>query len=258
MKLRNYVAALGAGASLLAVVLASQSAGSAPVETAKDIMKKACDAYAGHQSLTLKAIMSVDKYSDVYYKSQKNYVVEVNLKMPNKYKSNWQGDANGEVYFDGTKATVIDNNTNFYAQADMVGTVFDFVELTDKLNIPTPMLDLINPQNCKESLKKADTAKILSDLSINGSTYKHVILRNKSDKIYWEAWVKIEGDRYVIKKVIITSGYLKEQPQYEISVTSESLDVPIADEVFAFVPPLNALKIRFLETMNKKIPGKGK
>lgn len=247
MTLKLAAAALGAGASILIAGVPAPTASAAPTETAIDIMTKACDAYAGHQSLSMRAIMSVDNYYDKTRKTQKNFVVDLDIKMPDKYRTTWQGDALGSVFYNGKTVSVVDTKNNFFAQQDLSGDLYDFVGLTDTLNVPTPMLDLVNPKNCKESLQKVETSQILDDLILDGTPVRHLFFVNKVDQIYWEVWIKKDVDRYTIKKIVITSAYLKQQPQFEMVVLSEQLDPQLEDSKFTFAAPDDYFKIMFLE-----------
>ncbi|HEY8279690.1 MAG TPA: DUF2092 domain-containing protein [Bdellovibrionota bacterium] len=220
-------------------------------ESAVDIMKRACNAYSGQTSVQVRGLISVDTSYENDAKIQKNYVVDLSAKLPNKFRAEIQGDSHTGIYFDGTRVTVIDHDKKFFARRELAGNLNDFLAFADKMNLPTPLLDFINPKECEENLAKADVSERLSDLTIDGVRVRHLFFRNTAEKIDWETWVMERGSRAVVKKAVITSQYAGGGPQYELLLTRERLGGNLPDEQFSPKPPQLATEIKFLEEIDE-------
>jgi hypothetical protein len=216
-----------------------------------DVLVKACDSYKGQKSVQLKALVSQDQIvGEDSRKIQKNLVVNLKVQMPDQFLAKIEGDQLGSVIYDGKKLTVFDESTNSYAQNDLPGTLQDFLKEADRLEIPTPMLDFLVPSYCKESLDESSEIEAQDSLILNGEPVEHYSLRNTKDEIDWEVWVKKEGDRYLIKKVVITSTFIASQPQYEFTLISETLGEEISASEYEFTAPESAVKVDFLANID--------
>jgi hypothetical protein len=223
---------------------------SANAETATEIMTKACKGFENYNSGELKAYVSIDEEEDGQ-KIQENFVIDIKVKRPNKFFANVQGDRVGSIYFDGEKISAVDLKTNFYAQTHIKGNFKELLEATEANNIPTPMLDFLERENCLESLSKVSSGKVLGQLTLNGEPVQHLMFRNEADQIDWQAWVKTSDARYSLKKIVITSTYIPEQPQYQFTILSESLDTKIEDQEFDFFAHDGLTKVALLSDLDE-------
>lgn len=219
--------------------------------SAKDIMMKACDAYKGADSVKLRALVSVDEFAESDLKLQKNSVVDVMIKRDNKFKAISQGDEQSAVYFNGAMLTAVDNKTGFFAQEQLKGNLKDFLEVTEKFNQPVTLLDFYAGDYCKANLARAGEGEKIGTLMLDGNQVEHLAFVNAKDAIHWEAWVRKDGDRYLVKKVVITSTDIKSQPQAEILLVKEEINPKIDDQEFEFVTGAKNIAVKFLEHLKK-------
>ncbi len=248
---RSLLAGGGILASLSAMtaMTAFAAAGSPeqkPEATAKSIMEKTCRSYEGVQSVKLKALVSQDAFHKGEPKAQRNAVVDIVAKAPNKFKASVQGDLLGRILFDGERVSAIDDKNKHYSQVDLTGNFMEFLDLADRLDIPTPMLDFLVPKSCLAALQKANYGEILPDLTLNGEPVHHLLFKNSQDRIHWQVWVNDNGEKPMIKKVVITTASYPTQPQYQFLIASAAINPEIADSEFEATIPADYSRIKFL------------
>lgn len=243
MKTKFKQFAAGALALASSVVLAAtEPASTTAADQAKTLMEQACEAYKDITTAHLTGIIAADSFKG-NFKIQKNYLVDVKLKAPDKFKASWEGDGAGVVLFDGKKIWALDKKTNSYAEVAFTGSFAEMLKTTDKLNLPAPMLDLMEQKSCKEALVNVTQAAVLAPLSMKGVELTHLAFRNEKDQIDWQVWIKKDADRLVIKKILIASNAQTKNPQYEMTILTEELNQPIEDSEFQFVVPAEAKKV---------------
>lgn len=207
-------------------------------ETPVEIMTKACNSYKNYNQVYVKALISIDEINENSNRVQKNSVVEIQAKLPNKFKASSQGDENFSVFYNGSTITALDTSTKFYAQVPLAGDLHDFLDATESLNQPTPALDMIVPKYCLDALSKMDQGELLGQLKINDKDVQHLAFKTNSNGagLSYQIWVDKSQDRYVIRKSIITTSYEDQQLDYEYLLISEDLTTPIFDGIFDFLP----------------------
>ncbi len=224
---------------------------SAGAETAVEIMTSACKAFDGANSGRMKIHVSVDDDIVDDTKIQQNYIVDIQIKRPNKFRATTQGDHTAAVYFNGDVISAVDFGKNLYARRFLKGNIPELLAEAERMNIPTPMLDFFERQHCLDSLQVATSSTVLKDLMLNGQVVKHLAFRNDTDKIDWQVWVAEANGRRSIKKAVITSRYLTEQPQYQFTVLSEELDVRLDDDNFDFFAYEGLSRVPFLAELDE-------
>lgn len=241
-----------ATSAMMATVAAAGSPEQKPMPTtAQSIMEKTCRSYQGVQSVRLKAFMSVDAFHKGEPKAQRNVVVDIQAKAPDKFRADIQGDLLGRIVFDGEQVKVIDDKNKHYSQVDLAGDFQAFLELADRLSIPTPMLDFLVPQSCMEALQKTTYGEILPNLTLNGEPVHHLMFKNTEDRIHWQVWIDANDLKPMIKKVVITSAWYATQPQYQFQIAYSAINPEIEDSTFDVAIPAEYTKIKFLREVEK-------
>ena len=221
--------------------------------SAVDVMKQTCASFDTNTSAALKAYISLDDDVDGI-KIQQNFLVDIKVKRPNKFKMISQGDQSAGVFFDGNTLFAVDYQTQHFGQKSLTGNLPDLLNLAEDLNVPTPMLDFLQKDNCLAAVSNVATSKVLGNLVLNGEIVEHLMFRNEKDQIDWQAWVKKTETGYALKKVVVTSTYIPEQPQYQFTIISDNRDVQIDDSEFNFAVDSTWTLADFLSDLDNKQP----
>ncbi len=217
-------------------------------ETPVEIMTKACNSYRNFDQVSINAHVSVDELYEDFTRGNKYSNVEIKAKLPKMFKAESKGGENFRVLYDGEAITALDTSTNFYAQYPLKGNLHDFLLLTERLNQPTPALDIVVPKYCLDNLKLMNQGKFLATSNINGHEVKHLEFYStqRDSSLKYQIWVDTSNERYVIRKLLLTTTYASQKLDYQYVLISKNVNSTNDDAEFSFNPDSTHKKTEFL------------
>jgi len=162
--------------------------------------------------------------------------------------TNRSADSSNEVYFDDGMLSVYNSESAAYAQIDIpknVNSMLDFA--VDEVGIDAPMLDLISADIAGDLLQDADEVSYLETSLIRGETYHHIAFRTPETDV--QIWIATEG-RPLPGKLTISSKWEGGSPRF-VSFLKWEADPVLADELFRFDAPDDAIKVDFLPDLQQ-------
>ena len=226
----------------LVVLLGTLTEVKADEADAKKMMKAMSDYMAGQKAISF----AYDSIFEVVTKEHQTIGLAssgtINMRRPDKIRATRSGGfANVEMLFDGKTLTMLGNNANSYAQADIPGSIDHLIdELKNKHDRPLPAADLLMTDIYGQLMPDVTDIKDLGSGVIGGVECDHFAFRNK--EVDWQIWIAQGANpypmRYVIKSVKVADG-----PSYSIQIRDFKTGDAAAADDFAFANATKAKKI---------------
>jgi hypothetical protein len=158
---------------------------------------------------------------------------------PDRLRADLRGDAAvANVFFDGQRVVLEDEQSGFYAVADSPPTIDGAVALlSDRLGVPLPLSVLLRDDAYAQLTANA-SGEVLSESAIGGIPALH--LRMRTGDIDWETWLEREGRGLPLLTILNRDG---RRTIYRF--TEWRFDPRINDSVFRFTPAPGAHQIPF-------------
>jgi len=148
-----------------------------------------------------------------------------------------------EIFFHDETLTVFGSKTNYYAQASIpkdIEAALDFA--LEELELEAPLMDLIHRNASTHLIGSQDTILYLTDKTrIGGVDCHHLAIRGDESDV--QLWVE-EGDRPVLRKIMITSKWEGGSPRFTSNLMWDS-DPDFEQGVFEFKAPEGSMNIGF-------------
>lgn len=158
---------------------------------------------------------------------------------PDRMRADLRGDsAVANIFFDGQRVVLQDNNSGFYAVAASPPTIDGAVALlSDRLGVPIPLAVLLR-DDAYEQLTRNASGEVLSESAVGGVPALH--LRLRTGDIDWETWLEREGRGLPLLTILNRDGL---RTIYRF--TEWRFDPRVSDGVFRFTPGPGARQIPF-------------
>jgi hypothetical protein len=150
------------------------------------------------------------------------------------------GFADVEMSFDGKTLTLLGKNLNIYAQQDVPGTVDNLVDELRKHNRPLPAADLLLMDPYEVLMQDVVDVKDLGSGVIGGVECDYLAFRAK--EVDWQIWIA-QGESPYPCRYVITSKFMKGEPQYSIQIRDWKAGAEVAATDFSFKNPTDAKKV---------------
>jgi hypothetical protein len=140
--------------------------------------------------------------------------------------------------------TLLGKNANFYAQAEVAGTIDQLVDkLRDEYHRPLPAADLLMSNAYDQLMPLVKDAKDLGSGVIRGVECDHLAFR--TEEVDWQIWIA-QGERPYPCRYSITSKTVG-GPQYTIDVRTWKTGAEVASDDFKAEIPAGAKKLAATE-----------
>jgi hypothetical protein len=175
-------------------------------------------------------------------KIQVSGTVAYTVRTPNRLRAEIRTDRKQrEIFYDGRTLTVYAPRMRYYANAPAPPTIREMLDSVSRQHgIEVPLADLFlwgTPRDGVEDLKQA---RYIGPAFVNGLDTDQYAFRQEG--VDWQLWLD-RSDRPLPRRLVITTTSEPSEPQYAAILTWDLL-TPVNEEVFAFVPASNAVKIR--------------
>ena len=149
-----------------------------------------------------------------------------------------------QFFYNGKSFTIYGNTNKFYATAPAPATIHELLDVAqERYDIDLPFRDLFIWGTDKADIAPIQSAIYIGPAKIDDVPCDHYAFRNVD--VDWQIWIE-QGKTPLPRKLVITTMNEKEQPQY-ISNMNWNLSPKINKQLFTFVAPKDAHKIKFAE-----------
>jgi len=231
-------------------VSADTAADTANAQQAMAALHRMADFLATLKTFEITSASSRDEIVDGDMKIQKNALNTVTVRLPDRLYASIHGDDRDlQFFYDGQAVTLYSRNHNYYATKPAPSTVRTTLDtIQTRLNVTIPLADIIQMAAGENVLQEVSRAGYIGTSSIEGAVCDHVAVRQPN--VDWQVWVE-RGSTPLPRKLVITSKTKPLQPQYT-AVLTWNLMPRIDDELFTFVPPAGAVRIKFGNVNNTR------
>lgn len=177
-------------------------------------------------------------------KIQFAHVRKLTVVRPDKLKIETMGDVTNRIFWkDGKTLTVLDKDSNVYAQIPDPGTIDQAIDmLQEKYNMSLPASDLMSADVYRTLTEGCNEINYIG-LGYAGEEKCHH-LTFLSHNIDYQLWISV-GDKPEPRKMVITYKQLPGEPQYTLQLLRKEDPGMIKDDVFTHEIPTDAEKIEF-------------
>jgi hypothetical protein len=161
------------------------------------------------------------------------------------HASRFGGFADIEFFFDGKMVTLLDKETNRYAQVEIQGSLENLIDtLRRDYKKSLPGADLLRTNLYEQLMPVVTDIKDLGSGVIRGKECDHVAVRTAFVDI--EFWVA-HGDHPYPCRMTVTSKDIKSNPQYTVEVSNFKAGDQAETVNFHFVIPVGAKQVETSE-----------
>ncbi len=211
-------------------------------EKADAIFKTMSDFLADQGSFHLEAFETLDVVDSAGRKRQYSTKRSLYVQRPDKMRGESSGDlSNTKAWYHRAGLTIVDRSENTYMQAEVPPSIDEMLDyVADQFRLVLPLLEIATSK-LYESIAPEITAGEYLGLSRVDDLQCHHLAFSQDD-IDWQIWVE-EGDRPLLRKLIITYKSLPAQPQFTARIMLWEFDLMFIPEFFEAVIPDGAEEV---------------
>ncbi|MDF7799697.1 DUF2092 domain-containing protein [Pontiellaceae bacterium B1224] len=245
-------------AFLLAVfaspVLAQQSNSVPAIDPQADaILHSWADAAAHRTAAVIRIFDTIDEVQPDGSKLQFANLRTFSIQRPEWLKVETSGDEDARtIWMDGKTLTVLDRNSNVYAQLPMVGTIDQSIDLLQKkYNMGMPGADLLTGNLYATMTENCSAVDYIGVGYVGEEQYHHLAFIG--GPIDWQLWLSVDA-KPTLRKMVITYKQLHGEPQYTMNVLKVEEGIAFDESAFFPVLPAGAekIEIRPVEPVQQK------
>jgi len=224
-----------------------------PVPDPKEVLRHSCDFLKNQPQFSFKAEIANDV---VYYggkKLQFGQEVAAAFRRPDKLRLEGDGDLESKLLiFDGKALTLYDKDKNHYASIEVAGDIDAALDKAYKdYGLKVGLAELGSTKLCDHAGKDLVNALYVGLHKVRGVPCHHLAFDRKD--IHYQVWIEA-GDKPVLRKIVVTQKKLPDSPQWTAYLSDWNFSPSLADNLFAFVPPAGAEKIKFMPVKKAEVP----
>lgn len=157
------------------------------------------------------------------------------------YATRMGAEEDAEIFFDGKMVTFYGKALKIYAQLESKGTIDQAIDTArEEAGLDAPGADLLYGNVYENLMREVDSGDYWGATIVNKTKSHHLSFR--SADVDWQIWVQ-DGDKPLPLKFVITSKWMKGDPQYTAQMQNWNVSPAIAAKQFEFTPPAGAKKI---------------
>ena len=227
-------------ATMLAVNVSFMPYASAQGSDPEKLLKAMSSYVASQKTLTITFDSDVEVITEKLQKIQFTSSGQVQLSRPDKLRATRTGGYKDvEIVFDGKTFSLIDKDTNGFAQVELEGSIDQLIDvLRDKHGVVAPGADLLLSNVFDVMMADVVESAHIGKGVIDGVECDHLAFRNVDTD--WQLWIET-GTRPIPRKYVITSKGVAAAPQYTLRIKEWRTDV--AADAFAFKPAQGAKNV---------------
>jgi len=224
-----------------------------PVPDAQAILRQSCDLLKNQPQFSFKAEVTNDV---VYYGGKKlQYGLEVtaSFRRPDRFRLDGDGDLESkQLIFDGKTLTLYDKDKNTYASIDVAGDIDAALDKAYKdYGVRVGLAELGSSKLCERAGKDLAHSLYVGLHQVRGVPCHHLAFDRKDR--HYQVWIDA-GAQPVLRKMVVTRKDLPGSPQWTGYFSDWNFSPTFADNLFTFVPPAGAQKIKFVPVKSSATP----
>ena len=167
----------------------------------------------------------------------------VYVQRPDRVRADRWGDkGRKQAFFNGREFVIFSPDKNYYSVAPIAGAIPDMLDFAyNQLNMSLPVADFLFPSPYNVLTADVSSGFYIGPSTQNGITCHHLAFQNNSG-IEWQIWVE-DGKMTVPRKFVIRYAKDPHAPRFSAVFSDWDADTPLADSMFEFLPPDNAVEI---------------
>jgi hypothetical protein len=231
------------------VALANQPKPAVPAKPviqqyALDRLKQMSDKLVASKSFSYRSRSAIELESDTGQFVTFFTESEVALQRPNKLHVKVFGDSpNLQLYFDGSKASAFDTDSNMYAVSPPLSTIDEMLNFVmTKAEINFPSADIMYSDPYAVMTKNLTDATVVGDSMVDGVEVEHFAYRDPA--IDWEIWIA-KGEKAVPMRLAMKYKLVERQPSFLVEFADWKLNPKLKSNIFEFKAPANGKQIEF-------------
>jgi len=224
-----------------AIVVTATSHG-ARADDSASLLKTMADYTAAQKSITATFDSDIEVITPELQKIQFASSGQLKMTRPDKLRVKRTGGyADVDLVYDGKTVSLYGNNAKAYVQADMAGTIDQFIDgIQAKTGGAMPGTDLLLSNSYDVLTSDVIEGHHIGQGVVDGVECEHLAFRGHDTD--WQIWIQT-GAQPIPRKYVITSKTLAGAPQYTLRIKEWKTD-PITDaDAFAFKAPEGATKV---------------
>lgn len=212
---------------------------------AAELLKASTDFLAGQQQFSLDTESSIEVVLASGQKIQFDHTARVSVERPNKLRAERTGDLVDQVfYYDGESLTLHNPVGNYYAKIAAPGTLEEMLDFArEKLDIVAPASDLLYRNAYDILMQDVTSGFVVGKGVVDGARCDHLAFR--APHVDWQIWIE-EGDRPLVRKLVITTRDKLNAPQYTVVAKNWNLEPKFSAATFRFTPPKCPHEVQFV------------
>lgn len=227
---------------------AQPAARSAEVTTvspeAQAVIDRMTNYISGLKTYSVENWSSRDEVVAFGYKLQHNEHGVTTIQLPNKLRSEIEGDVRNRTFvFDGSNIVMYSPDDAVFVKTAAPDTLGKLIDGILDAGIEMPMLDMLYQSYKGGITGNARGGVLVGDATIDGVDCDHLAFRSPS--FDWQIWVE-KGARPLPKKFLITTRFEVGDPQYQ-ALMRWNLQPKIEQSTFEFTPPAGVTQIPFVD-----------
>lgn len=216
-------------------------------EKAVEIFKSMSGLLADQGSFHLEAYETLDVVDSAGRKRQYSAKRSLYVQRPDKMRGESSGDLGSmKAWYHRAGLTILDRSENVYMQAEVPPSIDEMLDyIADQFRLVLPLLEIAS-SNLYESIAPEIIAGEYLGIGLVDDLQCHHVAFTQED-IDWQIWVE-EGDRPLLRKLIITYKSLPAQPQFTARIMLWEFDLMFIPEFFEAVIPDGAEEVPMLRS----------
>ncbi len=219
--------------------------------TAVYILQRTVETLQNMNSCNFTATLSYDVASDETGMVKHAVVENVSMKRPDKLQIVSHGDKGHKgLWYNGKKMSYYSFDNNRYAEADLSGTLINFIDNANKTyGIEFPAADFFYPTFVDDVIQTGGNLIYLGITEVNGKSCFHIA--GKDINSIYQFWIYNDG-LFLPAKLSITYITKDMCPQFEGIYDNWKLNPDLVSSMFDFTAPPKAEKVKINAISNKK------
>jgi hypothetical protein len=219
----------------------------------KEVLRQSCDFIKNQPQFSFKAEVANDVVYHGGKKLQFGQEIAAAFRRPDKLRLEGDGDLESKLLiFDGKALTLYDKDKNHYASIEVAGDIDAALDKAYKdYGLKVGLAELGSTKLCDHVGKNLVNALYVGLHKVRGVPCHHLAFDRKD--IHYQVWIEA-GDKPVVRKIVITQKKLPDSPQWTAYLSDWNFSPSLADNLFAFVPPAGAEKIKFMPVKKAEVP----
>lgn len=200
----------------------------------------------GLQQFALHSKTSIEVVMLTGQKIQFDDAISATVQRPNKFYAARKGEImNQELFYDGATLTLVDTDHRYHATVDAPDTLEGMLDFArESLNIVAPAGDFIYSNAFDILMQGVQSGFVVGSAVIEGVVCDHLAFSAPGTDL--QIWIQ-QGDKPLLRKVIITSRDIVNAPQFTLVIENWDLAPDISDDRFNFKPSGETYEIDFIQ-----------